>query len=102
MINHGSQPQSLHPFEVVRSAFVYFNEPPQGAIDKEELVRIMIASRCPSQRIAHNILDRMVEAGLLKRHTDPQTGDSYSRTELGIFKTPKLTLPPSHFDPGLN
>lgn len=102
MMRINPEPQKLHPFAVVLSAFVHFNVPPQGAIDKAGLVNIMLASRCPSERTAHGILDRMVEEGLLQKHTDPKTGDSYSRTELGIERTPSLTPPPRPFEPGLN
>jgi len=102
MVNNDPQPQRLHPFEVVLSAFVYFDVPPLGTIEKEGRVKVMLASRCPNERTAHGILDRMVEQGLLKKHTDPKTGDSYSRTKLGIHQTPNLTPPPRPFDPRLN
>jgi hypothetical protein len=94
MVNNDPQPQSLHPFQVVLTAFVFFNVPREGAIKKAGLVNVMVAARCPNERTAHGILDRMVEQGLLKKHTDPKTGDSYSRTELGIQRTPSLTPPP--------
>jgi hypothetical protein len=102
MINNQPQSQNLHPFEVVLSAFVFFNVPPQGAIQKEGLVHVMLASRCPNELTADRILVRMIEEGLLQKHTDPKTGDSYSRTELGIARTPNLVPPPRPFDPKLN
>lgn len=102
MVTNNPQPQALHPFQVVLGAFYFFRVAPDGALAKDGLIRVMLTARCPNQRTAEGILDRMVQARLLQKHTDTKHGDSYSRTELGIDKTPRLVPPPRPSDPNLN
>ena len=79
----------LSPFGTVLLSFVYFQQYPgkEVRIEADSLVRTMMVAGCPRQEVAEGVLNRMIEHGLLERHSD-ENGVSYSGTTLGIEKTP--------------
>jgi hypothetical protein len=87
MVSNNPQ-QNLHPFHVVLLAYKFFNVADSAAIEKEGLIRTMIASNCPRREVAEQILKRMTEEGLLKKHIDSKGAESYSSTSEGIRRTP--------------
>ncbi len=73
---------------MVLLAYKFFNAAESAPIEKEGLIRVMIASNCPRRDVAEQILKRMTEERLLEKHTDSKGVESYSRTALGVKRTP--------------
>ncbi len=60
-------PKRLTPQEIILKAFEYFSA---SEMDEASLVKISLAANSPSETLAKQVLDRMVESNFLSLRLD--------------------------------
>lgn len=66
--------KTLHPFQVILKQFEYLNA---SKIAETSLVEICLKSNCPNEQVAKQILNNMVQQGLLEREYDKDNGITF-------------------------